>query len=127
MDFEAIQTRNELTRWPCWPQLGVDHEEHVREASAKVRPVGVMESRRLGIVHVHALGTVQLDHELARYVRQANGQQQLIVAVVARTVAKVAILVLLNHLRDPSIGEDEASMDQTVQHFRCLLHEISLQ
>lgn len=62
---------HELIGGPLGPVFGVHHEEHVGEAGAEVGPVRVVVPGRLGRVHVHALGAVQLHHGLAGDVRQA--------------------------------------------------------
>ena len=62
MDFEPVESGNELVGRPFGAVLRVDHEEHVREARAEVGPVRVMVAGRLGGVHVHALRTVEFNH-----------------------------------------------------------------
>lgn len=69
MNLEAVETRHELVGRPFRPVLRMHHEEHVREARAEVGAVCVVVLRRLGHVNVQTLGTVELDHSLARYVR----------------------------------------------------------
>ncbi len=104
----------------------MNHEQHVREPGAKVGPVSVVVTRALGIVDVHALGAVELDHGLAGDVRQADGQHRLVLAVDARAVPKIAGLVLLDHLGDPAVGEDVAGVDEAVEHLGRLLDEVAL-
>ena len=62
VDFESVESWNELVGGSLRPVLRMDHEEHVRKPGAEVRAVGVVVSRRLRRVHVHALRAVQLHH-----------------------------------------------------------------
>lgn len=74
------------------------HEEHVGKASAEVGAICVVMARGLGSVHVHALGTVRLDHGLAGHIGQAERQHWLVLTVDAWTHAEIARLVLFDHL-----------------------------
>ena len=56
------------------PVLGVHHEQHVREAGAKVGAVDVVMSGGLGRVDVHTLRAIQLHHRLSRNIGQTCGQ-----------------------------------------------------
>lgn len=103
VNLEAIETRNELALRQARSQLRVDHKQHVRKAGAKVGAIGVMKARRLWIVDVHALWAVQLHHILAGHVGQTDRQHWLIIAIMARAIAKVAILILFDHLGDATI------------------------
>jgi hypothetical protein len=50
--------------------LGMDHEEHVREAGAEVSSVCVVMLRRFWRVNVETFRAVELDHGLTWHVRQ---------------------------------------------------------
>ena len=49
----------------------MDHEEHVRESSAKVDTIDVMMTGGLGCVYITALGAVQFHHRLTRHIGQS--------------------------------------------------------
>merc|ERR1719220_1441244 len=74
VDLEAVESGGELLGWGFGAELGVHHEEHVREAGAEVAAVRVVVLRRLWRVDLVAFRAVELDHRLAGDVRQADGQ-----------------------------------------------------
>ena len=47
-------------------------------------------------------------------------------AVDARAVAELAVVVLLQHLGDAAVGEDVARVDEAVQHLGRLLDQVRL-
>ena len=55
-----------------------------------------------------------------------DGQHGLILAVDARTEAKVAVLVLLEHEADAAVGEHVARVYEAVEHLGRLLDQIAL-
>jgi len=126
VDLEAVQAGNKLVGWSLWPVLWMHHEEHVRESCAKVGPVSVVVSGGLGGVDVHALWAVELDHCLARHIRQPNWHHWLVLAVYPGAVAKVSSLVLLNHLSDPPVCQNVSCVDQPIEHLSCLLDQVGL-
>lgn len=126
MDLETIEPGYKLVGRSLGPVLWMHHEEHVRETSAKVCAIRVVVPGGLGCVHVHALGAVQLHHGLAWDVRKANGQHRLVLTVYTRTVTKVSLLVLFQHLCDASVGEDVAGVDQSIKHLSCLFNQVTL-
>jgi len=126
VDLEPVQARDKLVGWPLWPVLRVHHEEHVREAGTKVGAISVVVSGGLGCVDIHALWTVELDHRLTRDIREPDGHHWLVLTVDSWTVTKVASLVLLNHLSDPSVCQNVSCMDEPVEHLSCLLDEVGL-
>lgn len=126
MDFEAIQTREKLIGRTFWPIFRMNHKQHVREAGAEVSAVCVVMTRGLRVVDVHAFGAVQLNHGLARQVGQTDWQHRLVLAVDPWTVTEVAVLVLIDHLSDAAIGQNEARVDQTVEHLCSLLDQVRL-
>merc|ERR1719319_908136 len=126
VDLEAVESGNELVGRPLGPVLGVHHEQHVWEPRAEVRAVRVVVPGRLGGVDVHALGAVELDHGLARHVREADGHHGLVLAVDPGAVAEVPRLVLLDHLRDPPVRQDVSSVYEAVEHLGGLLDEVGL-
>lgn len=121
-----VLPRYKLISWTFRPIFRMNHEQHVRKPSAKVSAVGVMVPRALWRVNVHALWTVALDHGLARQIAQAKWQHGLRLAIDAWTVAKVASLVFLNHLRDAAVRENVSRVDQPVEHLGSLLNKIRL-
>ena len=64
---------------------------------------------------------VQSKLNLTRNVWKTDGKHGLVFAVDPRTVAEVAGLIFLDHLRDAAVRQDVARVDQPVQHFSCLL------
>jgi len=126
VDLEAIQAGNKLVGRSLWPVLGVHHEEHVREACAKVGAISVVVSGGLGGVDVHALWAVKLHHRLSRDIRQPNWHHWLVLAVHPGAVAKVASLVLLNHLGNPPVCQNVSCVDQPIEHLSCLFDQVGL-
>lgn len=90
------------------------HEEHVRKAAAKH---GAIEQGAAcaWLIDVLAARTIDLDVRFANAIRQAQRQHQLLIAVGARTNAKVTSLVLEAHVRDAPPRQYVARMDQSVQ------------
>ena len=72
MDLEAVESSDELIDRSFRSILRVNHEEHMRKACAEVGSVGMVMSRALGRVHVHAFRAVELHHGFARYLRQTD-------------------------------------------------------
>jgi len=126
VDFESIEARDKLVGRSLWPVLRMHHEEHVWEASAKVGAIRVVVSGGLGGVDVHALWAVKLDHGLSRDIRQPNRHHWLVLAVHPGAVAKVASLVLLNHLGDAPVCQNVSCVDQPIEHLSCLLDQVRL-
>ena len=81
MDFEAVETGHELRCGLFGAELGVDEEEHVREARPEVGAVRVLVTRRAGHVDVATPRTVQLHHRLARHVRETWKMSLLCVSI----------------------------------------------
>lgn len=77
-------------------------------------------------VHIHALGAVELLHGLTWDVQKANRNHWLVLPVYMRTVAKVSLLVLFQHLGIATVGEDVVSMNQSIKHLSHLLNEVIL-
>lgn len=126
MDLETVEPGHKLVGRPLGPVLGMHHEEHVRETSAEVCAIRVVVPRGLGCVHVHALGAVELHHGLSWDVRKADGKHRLVLTVYSRTVAKVSLLVLFQHLCNAPVGEDVAGVDQPIEHLGRLLNQVTL-
>lgn len=126
VDLEAVQTGNKLVGRSLWPVLRMHHEEHVGEARPKVGPISVVVSGGLGGVDVHALWAVELHHRLSRDIRQPNWHHWLVLAVHPGAVAKVASLVLLNHLGDPPVRQNVSCVDKPIEHLSCLFDQIGL-
>lgn len=61
-----------------------------------------------------------------KYKTLTHRQHRLALAVNARTMAEVAALVFLDHLRDAAIGQNVPGMDQTIQHLGRLLDQVRL-
>lgn len=59
------QPWDELIGGPLGSVLGVNHEEHVREAGAEIGSVCVVMPGGLGRVDVHTFRAVQLHHGLS--------------------------------------------------------------
>lgn len=104
----------------------MNHEQHVWKSRPEVCSVGMMVSRALRRVNVHAFGTVALDHRLTGDIAEAQRQHRLGLAVDARAVTEVARLILLDHLSDAAIGEYIARVNKSVQHLRGLLNQVRL-
>ncbi len=126
MNLEPVEPGNKLVCRSFGSVLRVHHEEHVRKSSPKVGTISMVMPAGLWSVHVHAFGTVELDHGLTRHITQPNGKHGLVFTVNPRAMTKVPSLVLLDHLRDAAVRQDVASMDQAIQHFSCLLDQIRL-
>lgn len=59
------EPRDKLIGGPLGPVLWMDHEEHVREASAKIGSICVVVPGGLGCVDIHTFRAVQLHHGLS--------------------------------------------------------------
>merc|ERR1719370_1356805 len=79
-----------------------------------------------GCKDIHALGTVKLDHCLSRDIRESNGHHGLVFAIYPGAMAEVSSLVLLDHLRDPTICQNVSCVDEPIKHLRGLLDEVRL-
>jgi len=126
VDLKPIEPWHKLVSWPLGSVLGVDHEQHMREASPEICPISVVVSRRLGSVDVHALWAVEFDHCLPGDIRQTNGQHWLVLTIHTGTVAKVPSLVLLNHLGNASVCQNVSSVNKTIEHLSRLLYQVRL-
>jgi len=126
VDLEAIEAGDKLVGRSLWPVLRMHHEEHVREACAKVGAISVVVSGGLGGVDIHALWAVELHHCLSRHIRQPDWHHGLVLAIHPGAVAKVTSLVLLNHLGDASVCQNVSCMDQPIEHLGRLLNQVGL-
>lgn len=115
-----------LIHCTLWSVFRMNHKEHMWESCSEICSIGVMMSRAFGCVHIHALWTVILDHGFARHITQSQRKHWLRFTIHPGTVSKVTRLILLNHLGNSSIRENVSSMNETIQHFSCLLNEIRL-
>lgn len=57
--------------------FGVNHEQHVWKSSPEICSVGVMVSRTLRCVNIHAFGTVAFDHCFTRDITKTQWQHWL--------------------------------------------------
>lgn len=96
----------------------VYHEKHVRKSGSPEDAIDPMISVRPGRVDIAASRTVELDRVLARDVRQPDRQHQLVIAVNSRTVAEIAVHVLLDHLHQSEVRQNEARVNQAVKRLR---------
>lgn len=99
--------------------VGIDHEEHVREGAAEKGAVNGTVTATLGRVDVLASWTEELDGLLERIVAETDGKQRLLIAEHARATAKVGALVLFEHLGQAASGDDVACMYEAVEQL-CL-------
>lgn len=113
MNFETIKTGNKMSGWRLRAQLWMNHKEHVRETSPEIGPIGVMMTRRFGIIDIHTFRAIKFNHSLVGNIREAYGQHGLIFTVDSWAIAEITILIFLYHLSDSSIGEDIARMDES--------------
>lgn len=81
-----------------WHQLGVDLEEHVREAAAKVSAVDRSMSARFRVVNVLAAAAEQLDRFGVGDVRERNREQRVVVAEHSGATSEIALLELFQLL-----------------------------
>ena len=93
-----------LTRAPCSPRSSA--------ICARIR-ADICMPRRLGVVDVGTLGAVELDPACRGRVRQADRQHMLVVAVDARTPAKVPPLVLVELSPPPSTAFSSTAFSST--------------
>lgn len=95
MNLEAVDLGFVATDALLRDQSGVDLEEDVVERSSKVGSVNGGVARGLRVVDILALGAIQLDRVDVGQVGQAHGEKRLLLAQDTGTLAKVALLVLI--------------------------------
>lgn len=60
------------------------------------------------------------------YFHTVNQYTHLVFTVDSGTVTKIPCLIFLYHLCNAAICEDVSGMDEAIEHFCCLLYEVTL-
>mmetsp|Transcript_34306 Transcript_34306/g.91682 ORF Transcript_34306/g.91682 Transcript_34306/m.91682 type:complete len:262 (-) Transcript_34306:150-935(-) len=125
MNFEAEEAWNK----GCWHarrnKVLVGQEEQVGKGSAKVPTIKALQTRRLREVDLLAMRAKDLGSALSQVVRHADGQHALIHGITLSewTCPVHVCVVLVQHASHPPAGEDEAGMDQPIEHLCRGLHK----
>jgi len=125
VDLEAIDLRNVGYRKALWHKVLVREEEQVHEGGTEVGTVQALQSRGLGKVNLLAMWTVDLRSTLPEEVGHADGKDCLVHCLTRGQGASsiYACIVLVEHGRHASASENEASVDEPVEHLRSRLHK----
>mmetsp|Transcript_17567 Transcript_17567/g.52770 ORF Transcript_17567/g.52770 Transcript_17567/m.52770 type:complete len:201 (+) Transcript_17567:934-1536(+) len=126
MEFESKDARRVALRRLTGSEGGVCHEQQVGERSPEVCAVHITLIFGAGVVDVFALGAEDFDGALPGHICNSHRQARLPIAEDPRAPPELARLELFEHGAHAAGGEDEADVDEAVEHLGRALHQLML-
>mmetsp|Transcript_59279 Transcript_59279/g.133520 ORF Transcript_59279/g.133520 Transcript_59279/m.133520 type:complete len:266 (-) Transcript_59279:98-895(-) len=125
VDLEAVDARHVGHRRDLRHQVLIGEEEQVGKGRAEVGAIQALQPRGAGKVDLSAVRAVDLRRVLSQQVGHADWKHRLVqcLALAERAGAVDIGIVLVEHCCHAPACEDEASVDQPVEHLCCSLDE----